>query len=80
MADGLDLKSGWFSEVSDRWPGFAIALEVKEVLLHERSEYQDVLVYDRYSVDDVTAGLGYTVQLIVQQASSQPFGPGTLVW
>lgn len=47
MSEGLDVRSGWFSEVSDRWPGYAIALGVKEVILHERSKLQDILVFER---------------------------------
>ena len=30
------------------WPGQCISLEVEETLLHERSEYQDVLVFKRF--------------------------------
>ncbi|PIO66228.1 hypothetical protein TELCIR_12066 [Teladorsagia circumcincta] len=29
------------------WPGQAFSLKVKEVLFHEKSEYQDVLVFKR---------------------------------
>ncbi|XP_072174934.1 spermidine synthase-like [Diadema setosum] len=38
-------KEGWFSELSPMWPGEAASLEVEEVLFHERSKYQDVLVF-----------------------------------
>lgn len=38
------LKSGWFSELSDLWPGQCLSLEIDEVLYHERSECQDVMV------------------------------------
>lgn len=37
---------GWFSETSEMWPGQAMTLKVKEVLHHEKSEYQDVLVFE----------------------------------
>jgi hypothetical protein len=37
---------GWFSETSDMWPGQAMTLKVKEVLHHEKSKYQDVLVFE----------------------------------
>lgn len=40
------IKSGWFSEVSDLWPGQSLSLKVKKVLFHQRSLYQDVLIVD----------------------------------
>ncbi|XP_064611493.1 spermidine synthase-like [Liolophura sinensis] len=39
------IKQGWFSELSTLWPGQAMSLEVDEVLFHEKSKYQDVLVF-----------------------------------
>jgi spermidine synthase len=38
------LMQGWFSEVNNFWPGQALSLKVDEVLFHEKSLYQDVLV------------------------------------
>ncbi|KAK3599595.1 hypothetical protein CHS0354_035836 [Potamilus streckersoni] len=38
-------KKGWFSELSELWPGQAMSLQVEEVLLHEKSKYQDVMVF-----------------------------------
>jgi len=41
------LKEGWFSELSNEmWPGECASLKVKEVLMHERSEFQDILVFE----------------------------------
>jgi spermidine synthase len=40
------IKDGWFSETSEMWPGQAMTLKVKEVLHHEKSQYQDVLVFE----------------------------------
>ncbi|KAL1921303.1 uncharacterized protein VTP21DRAFT_11019 [Calcarisporiella thermophila] len=40
------IKDGWFKEVSTLWPGQAMTLQVKEVLHHEKSLYQDVLVFE----------------------------------
>ncbi|KAJ5938062.1 putrescine aminopropyltransferase [Penicillium verhagenii] len=40
------IKDGWFSEQSGMWPGQAMNLKVKEVLHHEKSKYQDVLVFE----------------------------------
>jgi len=39
------IRDGWFSEINDLWPGQAMSLEVEEVLCHEKSKYQDVLVF-----------------------------------
>ena len=36
---------GWFREISGMWPGQAMTLQVKEVLHHEKSQYQDVLIF-----------------------------------
>lgn len=42
------IQNGWFSEISqEMWPGQAMSLEVEEVLFHEKSKYQDVLVFKR---------------------------------
>ncbi|DAA74534.1 TPA_exp: Uncharacterized protein A8136_3292 [Trichophyton benhamiae CBS 112371] len=40
------IKDGWFSEVSDMWPGQAMNLRVNQILHHEKSDYQDVLVFE----------------------------------
>ncbi len=37
---------GWFHERGALWPGQAMSLQVKEVLYHGRSKFQDVLVFD----------------------------------
>lgn len=34
------VKEGWFTELSTLWPGQGLSLKVKEVLFHEKSEYQ----------------------------------------
>lgn len=37
---------GWFREISDTmWPGQAMTLRVEKVLHHEKSKYQDVLIF-----------------------------------
>merc|ERR1711939_475329 len=38
------IKDGWFREISDMWPGQAMTLKVKNVIHHEKSKYQDVLI------------------------------------
>lgn len=37
---------GWFSEVSEMWPGQAMTLRVNQILHHEKSKYQDVMVFE----------------------------------
>ncbi|KAI9035384.1 spermidine synthase [Aspergillus affinis] len=37
---------GWFSEQSEMWPGQAMNLKVNQILHHEKSKYQDVLVFE----------------------------------
>ena len=39
---------GWFTEMNDLWAGQAMSLEVDEILHHEKSQYQDILVFNRY--------------------------------
>ena len=43
------LKQGWFSEVDNNlWPGHCFSLEVDKELYHQKSKYQDVLVFNKY--------------------------------
>ena len=37
---------GWFREINDMWPGQAMTLKVNTVLHHEKSKYQDVLIFE----------------------------------
>ncbi|KAI4153879.1 MAG: hypothetical protein LQ340_002044, partial [Diploschistes diacapsis] len=39
------IKDGWFREISEMWPGQAMTLKVNQVLHHEKSKYQDVLIF-----------------------------------
>jgi len=39
-------KDGWFREISGMWPGQAMTLKVNSILHHEKSKYQDVLIFD----------------------------------
>ena len=38
---------GWFTEMNDMWAGQAMSLQVEEILHHEKSQYQDILVFKR---------------------------------
>ncbi|EYE92342.1 spermidine synthase [Aspergillus ruber CBS 135680] len=40
------IQNGWFSEQSGMWPGQAMNLKVNQILYHEKSKYQDVLVFE----------------------------------
>lgn len=43
-----DGDKNWFREVNPSfWPGQAFSLEIDEVLHHQSSKYQDVLVFKR---------------------------------
>ncbi|KAK6176467.1 hypothetical protein SNE40_014751 [Patella caerulea] len=39
------IRNGWFSELSPLWPGQCMSLEVDKVLYHEKSKFQDILVF-----------------------------------
>ncbi|KXT14604.1 hypothetical protein AC579_3687 [Pseudocercospora musae] len=40
------IKDGWFREINDMWPGQAMTLKVNQVVHHEKSKYQDVLIFE----------------------------------
>lgn len=40
------VKNGWWSEINEMWPGQAVSIRVKEVLLHEKSDYQDIFLFE----------------------------------
>jgi spermidine synthase len=45
--DGRTLiQNGWYWEKNAQWPGQATSLEVKEVVHHEKTDFQDLLVFD----------------------------------
>jgi spermidine synthase len=51
---GTDLiKDGWFHEKGVLWPGQAMSLQVKKVLDHHRSLFQDVLVFESETFGNV---------------------------
>lgn len=52
--NGVDLIiDGWFHERGEMWPGQAMSLKVKKVIYHQRSLYQDVLVFESESYGNV---------------------------
>jgi len=40
------IRDGWFREINNMWPGQAMTLQVKKVVHHEKSKYQDVLIFE----------------------------------
>jgi len=47
------IENGWFHEKNEQWPGQANSLQVKEVLLHEKTKFQDLLVFESTSYGKV---------------------------
>ncbi|ORY93033.1 spermidine synthase [Syncephalastrum racemosum] len=47
------IKDGWFMEKNSQWPGQAMALKVEEILHVEKSDYQDVLVFQSANYGNV---------------------------
>ncbi|KAF5913961.1 hypothetical protein HPG69_011992 [Diceros bicornis minor] len=39
------IREGWFRETCSLWPGQALSLQVEQLLHHQRSRYQDILVF-----------------------------------
>ena len=42
----IQFSDGWFREISNMWPGQAMTLKVNQILHHEQSKYQDVLIFE----------------------------------
>lgn len=40
------LQDGWFMEKNNQWPGQATSLQVSKVLLHQRTKFQDLMVFE----------------------------------
>ncbi|KAK8815222.1 hypothetical protein WA158_003434 [Blastocystis sp. Blastoise] len=51
----MSIADGWFSECEAMWPGQKFSVKVKDVLYHEKSKYQDILVFDSESYGRVLA-------------------------
>lgn len=39
-------KAKWFSETEAMWPGQKMCLEIENSVYHEKSKFQDILVFD----------------------------------
>ena len=49
------IQNGWFSETEAMWPGQKMSLQVDDVLLNGRSEFQDILVFKSSTYGTVMA-------------------------
>lgn len=47
------IRDGWFREESPQWPGQAMSLRVRRILHHEKSLFQDVLVFESETYGNV---------------------------
>ncbi|KAK2501451.1 LOW QUALITY PROTEIN: hypothetical protein MC885_000674 [Smutsia gigantea] len=47
------IREGWFRETCSLWPGQALSLQVEQLLHHQRSQYQDILVFRSKSYGNV---------------------------
>ncbi|XP_044741031.1 spermidine synthase [Chrysoperla carnea] len=46
----MDLwEKGWFTEVSELWPNQRASFKVEKILAHEKSKYQDILIFKTVS-------------------------------
>lgn len=54
-------EGGWFYEKNRQWPGQANGLQIKEVLLTERTKYQDLMVFE-----SETWGIVLTLDGVIQ--------------
>ncbi|XP_035720087.1 spermidine synthase-like [Vespa mandarinia] len=62
------MKTGWFSEINDFWPGVSLSLELEDTLHREKSKYQDVLV-----VQTKTYGKALILDGIIQCTEKDEF-------
>ena len=42
------IENGWFYEFINVYHGQAMSLQVEDVLLQEKSKFQDILIFERY--------------------------------
>lgn len=42
------LEKGWFTEVSELWPNQRASFKVEKILVHEKSKYQDILIFKTF--------------------------------
>ncbi|KAK3706217.1 hypothetical protein RRG08_038480 [Elysia crispata] len=47
------IENGWFREINTSWDGFSINLKVEEILVQQKSEFQDILIFKSKSFGNV---------------------------
>lgn len=62
------VNGGWFLEISDQWPGQAMAIKIKETLFEGKSAYQDVKVFETE-----TYGKMMTLDGVIQSTQRDEF-------
>lgn len=40
------IKDGWFYESTVLWPGQRLCIQVKDILYKDKSDYQDILLFE----------------------------------
>lgn len=68
---------GWFREIGDLWPGQAMTLKVNSVLHHEKSKFQDILIFESSDHGTVLV-LDDAVQCTENDEFASVFGPAHL--
>lgn len=41
-----EIENDWWSEINEMWPGQAFSMKVKEILHKEKSEFQDIFIFE----------------------------------
>ena len=62
------VNAGWFLEVSDQWPGQAMAIKVTKTLFEGKSAYQDIKVFETE-----TYGKMMTIDGVIQSTQRDEF-------
>lgn len=62
------IKDGWFSEKEVMWPGQRFCIEVEEVLLNGKSEFQDILIFQ-----SKTYGVVFILDGVIQVTERDEF-------
>ena len=61
-------KKGWFSENDDGWKGLVQSYEVDQILVHEKSDFQDILIFKAKKT-----GITMAIDNIIQSTEMDEF-------
>jgi Spermidine synthase tetramerisation domain len=64
---------GWFAETEAMWPGQKFCIQVDEVLLNGRSEFQDILVFKSKTYGNVLVLGKLTLTIVAVGYNRDPF-------